>query len=165
MTTPPAAPVDPHRTSLQRLLDEAPPRRPRCFDTDRDWHEFLLVASDSGERVVRRQDTGKWSGQRKVIPVFVAHVQTLPCADCSPDFRERMVQVGRCERVSPGNAARKWLKALLLSRGPMLASDIVRVARLQGFKRDSIYRAAQRIRVVRRRLDLIDQTTAQWSLS
>lgn len=159
MTEPP----DTHRTSLERLLQASPPRRPRCFDTDPQWHDFLLVTQDSGERVVRRQDTGKWSGARKVIPVFVAHVRALPCADCSAAYQERMTLVGRCERVSQGNAARRWLMALL-EPGPMLASEVRRIAKEQGFRKDTVYRAAQRLHVERRRTDPIDQTTTTWTL-
>jgi hypothetical protein len=154
---------DSHRTSLERLLAECPPRRPRCFESAEQWHEFLITAHESGERVVRRQDTGKWTGQRKVVPILVAHVRQLPCADCEPVFKQRMTLVGRCERVSQGNAARRWLLALL-EAGPMRASDVRRIAVDAGFKKDTIYRSAQRLRVHRYRTDPIDQSTTVWKL-
>lgn len=47
-----------------------PDRKPKCYDTLHDWHEWLSVKS------------GAWS----------------PCADCTPCHRARMQAELRCER-------------------------------------------------------------------
>jgi hypothetical protein len=151
------------RQSIVRLLKEAPPRRLRCFGSDEDWHKYLLMAHEGGDRVVRRQDTGKHRGNRKVITIFDERVRQLPCDDCHEEYMARMKAVGRCEKVSPGNAARKWLKALL-SSGPLLASEIRRVANAQGFSSRTIFRVAGRLGVVRTRTDHTRPETALWAL-
>lgn len=155
-------PVD-RRQSIVRLLAEQMPRRLRCFDSDEEWRSYLLKCDEAGDRVVRRQDTGKHSGHRKVVTILAEGVRRLPCEHCEPEFQRRMTQVGRCEKVSPGNAARRWLRGML-ERGPMMARHVLSQAAMQGFHRDSIYRAAKRLHVVKRRLDPIDQESAQWSL-
>lgn len=48
----------------------SPDRKPKCYDTLHDWHEWLSVKS------------GAWS----------------PCADCTPCHRARMRAELRCER-------------------------------------------------------------------
>ena len=48
----------------------SPDRKPKCYDTLHDWHEWLSVKS------------GAWS----------------PCADCTPCNRARMQAELRCER-------------------------------------------------------------------
>lgn len=48
----------------------SPDRKPKCYDTLHDWHEWLSVKS------------GAWS----------------PCADCTPCHRARMQAELRCER-------------------------------------------------------------------
>ena len=48
----------------------SPDRKPTCYDTLHDWHEWLSVKS------------GAWS----------------PCADCTPCHRARMQAELRCER-------------------------------------------------------------------
>lgn len=48
----------------------SPDRKPKCYDTLHDWHEWLSVKS------------GAWS----------------PCADCTPCHRTRMQAELRCER-------------------------------------------------------------------
>jgi len=48
----------------------SPDRKPKCYDTLHDWHEWLSVKS------------GAWS----------------PCADCTPCHRARMQTELRCER-------------------------------------------------------------------
>ena len=54
------------RARIQWSLD----RKPKCYDTLHDWHEWLSVKS------------GAWS----------------PCADCTPCHRARMQAALRCER-------------------------------------------------------------------
>jgi hypothetical protein len=154
-----------HRQSpIDRLLAEQPPRRLRCFDSDETWIDYLRTVHESGDSLTRIKDTGKSRGERKVIAVLVEGASKKACDDCEAGFQRAMRAVGRCEMVSPGAAARHWLKALL-GHGPMLAREVYRRALAEGLPPRTIRRAAQRIKAVRRRLDPIDQTTTQWSLS
>jgi hypothetical protein len=152
-----------HRTAIDRLLAEQPPRRLRCFDSDAIWIDYLRTVHDSGEPLTRRQDTGKHRGERKVIQVLVDGASRKACDDCEAGYQAAMKAVGRCELVSPGNAARKWLKGLLAG-GPMLASVVIAAAKAQGFRPRSVYRAAQRLRVTRRRSDHTRPETTAWAL-
>ena len=134
---------NPHRTALERLLAEQPPRRLRCFDTDLAWREFLLLSRDSGERVTRRQDVGKSIGDRQVTQVFADGLHRLPCAECPAAYRRKMEAVGRCELVPPTKAARRWLKTLLAG-GPMAILEIKALATSAGFAWRTVQRARQR---------------------
>ncbi len=48
-------------------------RRPSCFDTERQFDEWVAAARDSGHYVPNH------------------------CADCTPDYQRRMIAAGRCE--------------------------------------------------------------------
>jgi hypothetical protein len=119
------------RLSLVRLLVEQAPPTPACFDSDLQYHEYLLLSHHSGERVVRREDIGKHrhkagNGQRVVRTVFAIE-PFQHCLDCpiGGAFQRRMVRDGRCELVAKGiaiddvrNAAAKRQKA---RHGPQVA--------------------------------------------
>jgi hypothetical protein len=157
------APTGSHPTkNIERLLAESPPRRLRCFDSDETWLDYLRSVHYSGDSLTRRQDTGKHRGERKVVAVLVDGASTKACDDCQAGFQRAMKAAGRCEMVSPGSAARRWLMALL-ARGPMLAHEVYLVAREQGLAARTVRRAAQRLRLLRRRRGPGIETTV-WAL-
>jgi hypothetical protein len=92
-----------NRLSIVRLLVEQAPPTPPCFNSDRDYHEYLLLSQRSGVPVVRREDRGKHSGNRTVRTVFSIQPfqHCLDCAIGSP-FQKRMVREGRCEMAAKG---------------------------------------------------------------
>lgn len=96
------------RVTLLRMLESAPPRKPDCFDTEPDWHAWLLQSYLAGDRIVRRQDTGKWvnGGYRVVRTVFAIHPQQH-CKHCDIGgaWQQKMVRQGRCERARAEAAA------------------------------------------------------------
>jgi hypothetical protein len=151
------------RTAIDLALANSRPRRLRCFDDDETWFGYLRVVHESGDKLTKRSDTGKHRGDRHVIQILVAGASKKACEDCEAGFQRRMKAAGRCERVSPGNAARHWLKALLAA-GPMLSSAVLALARAQGFTRRTAYRAAQRVGVLRRRMDPTRPETTTWGL-
>lgn len=84
--------------TIDRLVATDAPPAPPCFETSEQWRDWLLLAYDSGERVVRRQDLGKHLGKdvRKVSTVFaIAPLQQ--CKDCQFDYAQRMAADGRCQ--------------------------------------------------------------------
>lgn len=95
------------RTKVFRLIQTAPPPRPACFDSDPEWGHYLALCHASGERVVRRQDTGKYAGNRAVKTVLVSQAEALAiaCEDCTPEHQKRMEAAGRCARPQTAQAA------------------------------------------------------------
>lgn len=91
------------RLSIVRLLVEQAPPTPPCFNSDRDYHEYLLLSQRSGIPVVRREDRGKHSGNRTVRTVFSIK-PFQHCLDCAIGgaFQRRMVSESRCEMVAKG---------------------------------------------------------------
>lgn len=89
------------RRSILQLIAETSPQRPACFNSHAEWVEWLTSAHQGGERVVRRVDTGKWSGNR------VTYFEVLPvglqrhCEDCTSIRRSRMQAERRCFPVRP----------------------------------------------------------------
>ncbi len=83
------------RTKIYWMVQNSPPPKPLCFDTLRDWQEYLLYVHASGTPITRRQDLGKWAGRRTVTTVF-ARVDY--CADCDigGKVQQAKQRAGRC---------------------------------------------------------------------
>ena len=77
LTTPP--PGCKSSKVIWMILAEPPPQ-PLCFDTVDDWQTYLCSLHESGEKITRMQDTGKFAGKRTVRQVF-ARIDY--CADCA----------------------------------------------------------------------------------
>lgn len=83
-----------NRTRVIWMIENNPPPKPACFDTMRQWQEYLLYVDASGEPVVQRRDHGR-------MPVRVVSVEFRRidyCADCDiGSARQQRMQVeGRC---------------------------------------------------------------------
>lgn len=70
--------------AAHRLIRDETPPMPACFDTRNDWIAYLLKVHESGACIVRREDTGKWSGNRHTRQVLVSPI-TRHCG--LPDWR------------------------------------------------------------------------------
>lgn len=85
------------------MIQHAPPPVPACFDGPSQWQDYLMYLEASGERITRRQDTGKWTTvdgakvrtSRTVVTVFD---RIDFCADCDIGGRHQleMAATGRC---------------------------------------------------------------------
>lgn len=148
--------------SAANLLDKQLPRRPRCFDSNDKWRQYLLTTHESGESITRRQDVGKHAGNRKVITILAIR-PFMWCDECASgcEFRRRMESEGKCERVSPGRAAKQWLRALLVD-GPMMSADVQARAVAAGFTWRTGQRASVAAGVASRRAYF--SGGAEWSL-
>lgn len=75
------------------MIQSDPPPMPKCWTYLQAWKDWLMLAHASGMRLTRRQDTGKYAGQRVVRDVFVA---VDYCIDCSAQHRGAMEKQNRC---------------------------------------------------------------------
>jgi hypothetical protein len=96
----------PHATpprNIVWLVRHAAPPTPACFDSDEQWQSYLISLAASGERITRRQDTGKWTTvdgkkirtERTVTTVFT---RIDYCQDCPIGSAAQVAkrQAGRC---------------------------------------------------------------------
>ncbi len=83
------------------IADTAPPA-PACFSSEDAWRDWLAAAHCSGERVVRRVDTGKSRGARETYFEVLPAKRIDFCGDCLPARRQCMLRAGRCR---PSSAA------------------------------------------------------------
>lgn len=82
--------------TIPMVIENTAPPRPACFPSEEVWHDWLLVAHQSGLEVLRRADRGKWSGDRQA-PYEVRPTSHIDiCTDCSAAYRARMESEGRC---------------------------------------------------------------------
>ena len=106
MTAPPPAATLPYAVKGNKviwLIQNHPPPKPLCFDDLAQWQSYLMYLDASGEKITRRQDTGKWTTlegskvrvQRTVVTVFD---RIDFCADChvGGPRQQRMVAEARC---------------------------------------------------------------------
>jgi hypothetical protein len=89
-----APPFDVKPGKVIRMILEATPPMPECFSNTRTWQDWLMLAHTAGERIVRRQDVGKYRGDRSVETVFVDDVDH--CIDCHSCHKAEMQKQGRC---------------------------------------------------------------------
>lgn len=61
------------------LIQHDPPPTPLCFRDRAQWQDYLTQLAASGERITRREDTGKHAG-RRVVRVVFARIDY--CQDC-----------------------------------------------------------------------------------
>lgn len=85
------------RPTLRQLVASEYPRRPACFDSDGLWREWILGALDAGDRVVRRVDVGKRSGERRTYWATLRTHEIDYCSDCTRRRQEQMQSAGRCQ--------------------------------------------------------------------
>ena len=76
---------------------------PACFDSQRQWEEWLVAAHASGLRVLRRVDRDKrWDKDRRDLRktfLIMRPVEEIDfCCDCTSIRKARMLGQGRCER-------------------------------------------------------------------
>lgn len=101
--TAPPLPYAVKSTKVVWMIQHSPPPKPLCFDSMAQWQAYLMYLDASGEKITRRQDTGKWTTQdgakirtvRTVVTVF----DRIPfCDDCliGGQRQKRMALEGRC---------------------------------------------------------------------
>jgi len=85
------------------MIQTAPPPKPLCFDSDRQWAEYLMLLHAEGQQITRRQDTGKWKtvGGQKVrtarTTITVLDEKRIDfCQDCTVQRRHQMQDEKRC---------------------------------------------------------------------
>lgn len=85
------------------MIQTAPPPKPLCFDTGKQWTEYLMLLHAEGQQITRRQDTGKWKtvdGQKvrttRTITTVFDEKRIDFCADCTPERRRKMQGEKRC---------------------------------------------------------------------
>ena len=77
------------------MIQTAPPPKPLCFDSAKQWQEYLMLLHAEGQQITRRQDTGKHSGRRVVTDVFDQKRIDF-CQDCTADRMRKMQGEKRC---------------------------------------------------------------------
>ena len=87
MTTPPPPIVKPKSATVFWLIEHAPPPKPLCFDSRRQWQAYLEGLADDGVKLTRRQDHATWTTvdgkqQRRTREVRVVFDRVDYCSDC-----------------------------------------------------------------------------------
>ena len=87
------------------MIINVPPPKPLCFDTVDDWQRYLCGVAESGQKVTRRQDTGRYNGKRTVRIVFD---RVDYCEDCAIGGSHQMQMMAdrRCI-LPPGYVQKK----------------------------------------------------------
>lgn len=80
---------------ISMIESDAPPR-PACFDSDRQWRDWLIQAHRSGLQVTRRVDRGKSRGHRQTRHELLPTEQIPYCSGCTDSYRREMERQGRC---------------------------------------------------------------------
>lgn len=77
------------------LIQHDPPPTPLCFRDRAQWQDYLTQLAASGERITRREDTGKHAG-RRVVRVVFARIDY--CQDCQigGSHQQAMAEQRRC---------------------------------------------------------------------
>ncbi len=83
------------------MIQTAPPPKPLCFDSQKQWQEYLMYLHADGTPITRRQDTGKWktvNGQKVRVARTVTRVfdRIDFCDGCTAERREQMQDEKRC---------------------------------------------------------------------
>lgn len=85
------------RITIPILIAARPPQRPACFDTQALWVEWLQGAHEAGDKVVRRVDVGKRTGDRRTYYEVLRTEEIDYCVDCTIRRQQQMLAQGRCQ--------------------------------------------------------------------
>lgn len=106
---PPASAISMKPSKVIWLIQNDPPPTPMCFDSRQQWQSYLMGLHESGEKITRVQDLGKWTtvnGVKVRTHRFLTTVweRVDYCADCliGGERQLKMQKAGRC--VSPAQA-------------------------------------------------------------
>lgn len=85
-----------NRQAVIIMIQVAPPQRPECYRTQKQWIDWLIAAHRSNLKVTRKLDTGKTQGNRQTSLRLLPTSQIAYCTGCTRGYQREMEERGMC---------------------------------------------------------------------